>query len=465
MRRRFFWGMVAVAMTTLLVGGIAAAALISRSVEASARAEFARQAQATARLLEADLPAGDIAAGEGRARIIQILRDVTLVGGHEFVEAAIVGPRGTITPLGEGGPLLDQVPGLSTLAGVIAFDAEIDGRTVTAVARPFRIGERGVLVVVIGTTIELFPWREVGARFLLALVLSVVLAALLAGSFSRFAVRRLAGLRAAAVSVAAGNLAARVPAGRGDEVDEVGEAFNDMAGQLEEARRREREFLVAVGHDLRTPLTTVRGYGEALAEGRVAPEDLARVGAVLGTETDRLRRLIEDLMLLSRIEAAEFDLRPEPLDLAAHLRGVLEGFRERATAAGVRLVDAVEAVGTVSLDADRIAQVVANLLENALRYTPEAGTVTLTLRPAASGVEIAVADTGPGIDPADLPHVFERLYVATRYRPLRPEGSGLGLSIVSNLVEAMGGAASAESPPGGGTTIRVRLPGTKPAHP
>jgi signal transduction histidine kinase len=209
----------------------------------------------------------------------------------------------------------------------------------------------------------------------------------------------------------------------------------------------------------------VRGYGEALAEGRVAPEDLPRVGAVLGTETDRLRRLIEDLMLLSRIEAAEFGLRPEPLDLAAHLRGVLEGFRERAALAGVRLVDATEAVGTVTVDADRIAQVVANLLENALRYTPEAGTVTLTLRSGAPGVEIVVADTGPGIDPADLPHVFERLYVATRYRPVRPEGSGLGLSIVANLVAAMGGRAVAESPPGGGTTIRVRLPGHATAHP
>ncbi|HEX5631019.1 MAG TPA: hypothetical protein VFY15_05115, partial [Acidimicrobiia bacterium] len=148
MRRRFFWGMVAVAVTTLLVGGLAAAALISRSVETSARAEFARQAQATARLLEADLPAGGIPADEGRVRIAQILRDVAMVGGHEFVEAGIVGPRGAVTVLGTPGPLLEQVPGITDLAGIVAFDAEVEGRTVTAVARPIRIGERGSLVVV-----------------------------------------------------------------------------------------------------------------------------------------------------------------------------------------------------------------------------------------------------------------------------------------------------------------------------
>src|SRR3990170_1364602 len=222
MRRRFFWGMVAVAVTTLLVGGLAPAALISRSGEASARAEFARQAAATGRLLEADLPAG--ALGEGRARLIQILRDVALVGGHDFVEAAVVGPRGAVTPLGEGGVLLDQVPGIADLASAVAFDAEVDGRKVTAVAQPIRLGRL------------------------------------------QAATRRLAG----------GDLTARVPVEGGDELGEMAVAFNDMAGQLEEARRREREFLVAVGHDLRTPLTTIGGYAEAMGEGRIGSGDIAR---------------------------------------------------------------------------------------------------------------------------------------------------------------------------------------------
>jgi two-component system sensor histidine kinase BaeS len=132
------------------------------------------------------------------------------------------------------------------------------------------------------------------------------------------------------------------------------------------------------------------------------------------------------------------------------------------------LVAAIDHVGTVAADPDRIAQIVGNLLENALRYTPEAGTVRLTLRRATNVLILEVTDSGPGIDPADLPHVFERLYVATRYRPVRPEGSGLGLSIVSELVEAMGGTAEVVAPPGGGTTIRLTLPerdaGTAPAE-
>jgi signal transduction histidine kinase len=231
-----------------------------------------------------------------------------------------------------------------------------------------------------------------------------------------------------------------------------------MVGQLEAARIREREFLVAVSHDLRTPLTTISGYAEAMQEGRVDSSDLGRVANVLGTEAGRLGRLVEDLMLLSRIEAREFSLRTEAVDLAAHLKGVLDGFRERADSAKVVLEADIESVGIVDIDPDRIAQVVGNLLENALRYTPEAGRVTLSLDETPQGVRMAVSDTGPGIDPADLPHIFERLYVTARYRPIRPEGSGLGLSIVRELVDAMGGLTSVASAPGEGTSIAVTLP-------
>lgn len=458
MRRRFFWGMVAVAVITLVVGGLAAAVLISRSVEASARTEFARQAAATARLIEADLPADDGRPGEGGTRLVQILRDVALVGGHEFVEAAVVGARGTVTALGDGGELIAQVPGIADLTDAFSFDAEVGGESVTAVAQPFRIGDRGTLVVVIGTSLELIPWSEVLLRFAWALSLALLLAALLAGSFSRFAGRRLGDLHDASRAVADGDLTVRVPVQGGDELAEVAVAFNEMAGELEAARRRERAFLVSVGHDLRTPLTTISGYAEAMEEGRIPAEDVARVARVLGTESGRLRRLVEDLMLLSRIEAPEFTLRPEPVDLAGHLKGVLEGFRTRADAARVRLAADIEEVGDVVVDPDRIAQVAANLLENALRYTPEAGTVTLELHREAGRLVMEVADSGPGIDPADAPHVFERLYVATRYRPIRPEGSGLGLSIVRELVAAMGGEAAVTTTPGSGTTIRVSIP-------
>jgi signal transduction histidine kinase len=242
-----------------------------------------------------------------------------------------------------------------------------------------------------------------------------------------------------------------------DEITDVAQAFNEMASKLEAAQTREREFLVSVSHDLRTPLTTIAGYAEAMQEGRVDESDLARVSSVLGIEAGRLRRLVEDLMLLARIEAREFTLRTESVDLAAHLKGALEGFRERADSAKVALEESIESVGMVEIDPDRVAQIVGNLLENALRYTPEAGRVTLRLERLPSGVRIAVTDTGPGIDAADLPHIFERLYVTARYRPVRPEGSGLGLSIVRELVDAMGGETAVVSSPGRGSEISVLL--------
>jgi len=319
------------------------------------------------------------------------------------------------------------------------------------------------VVVVIGTDLELVPWRPVVARLLWAVGLGVLLAALLAGWLSRFLGRRLEGLDSAARRLAEGDLSARVEVEGSDEIAEVGLAFNEMAGQLEEARVRERGFLAAVGHDLRTPLTTIAGYAEALEEGKVAPEELPRVSRVIHRESGRLSRLLEDLMLLSRLEAGEFQLRLEQVELARHLGGSAEAYRGRADEAGVNLEADLGEVPPMALDPDRIDQMVGNLVENALRYTPQGGTVRLILRKEAAGVRISVSDTGPGIEAADLPHIFERLYVAQRYRPARPEGSGLGLAIVKELAEAMGGTAGVASELGRGTTVTVTLPLAPPA--
>ena len=457
MRRRFFWGMVGVAVLTLVLGGFAAAVLINRSVEASIRFEFARQAEATGRLIETELERGPAPGTPGRT-LAELLRVVATVGGHDFVEAALVSPRGLVTMLGDSSFLIDAVPDIRSLDHPTHFDATVEGKKVAVVAQPFATRGRGTVVVVLGTTLTLVPWSGVLLRFAVALVPAVILAALLARLFARRAGRRLEHLRDATADIAGGDLGARVEVEGDDEVAEVGVAFNEMANQLEGARRREREFLVSVGHDLRTPLTTIAGYSEALHEGKVTQGDMARVASVLAAESARLGRLVEDLMLLARIEAREFSLRPEEVDLGGHLKGVLEGFRGRADAARVDLRTDIDDVGSILIDPDRIAQIVGNLLENALRYTPEAGTVRLGLHESSKGLVIEVTDTGPGIEESDVPHIFERLYVTNRYRPLRPEGSGLGLSIVRELASAMGGRTEVETSPGGGTTIEVVLP-------
>jgi len=457
MRRRFFWGMVGVAVLTLLLGGFAAAFLINRSVEESVRSEFSRQAEATGRLINTELDRRRGAGPPGRT-LGDLLRIVAAIGGHDYVEAALVGPRGTITLLGDTSIIIDLVPDIASIERPAHFDTSVDGAKVAVVAQPFPAPGRGTVVVVLGTTIDLVPWRGVLVRFAVALLLAVLLAALLARMFARRAGERLELLRDATTELAGGDLSARVVVEGDDEVAEVGVAFNEMAHQLQEARRREREFLVSVSHDLRTPLTTIAGYSEAIEEGKVGEGEMPRIAAVLGAESARLGRLVEDLMLLARIEAREFSLRPEDVDLAAHLAGVLESFRGRADSAGVSLESDLVDVGSVVIDPDRIAQLVGNLLENALRYTPEAGTVRLTVRREERGLVIAIADTGPGIEDADVPHIFERLYVTNRYRPVRPEGSGLGLSIVGELAAAMGASTEVQTQAGKGTTISVVLP-------
>lgn len=458
MRRRFFWGMVGVALLTLVVGGLAAAILINRSVEASIRSEFARQAEATGRLIESELDRGPGQPGP-TPTLGSLLRVVASVGGHDFVEAALVSPRGAVTTLGDSARLIERVPAITAITRPLHFDTVVDGTKVAVIAQPFDT-RRGTVVVVLGTTLDLVPWSGVLLRFGIALGVAAVVAALLARLFAEREGRRLERLGEATAEIAGGDLGARVEIEGDDEVAAVGVAFNEMANQLEAARRREREFLVSVGHELRTPLTTIGGYAEAMQEGKVPGEDLQRVATVLGAESARLGRLVEDLMLLARIEAREFGLRPEEMDLAGHLRGVLEGFRGRADDAGIRLEADLADVGTVTGDPDRIAQMVGNLVENALRYTPEGGTVRLTLHEESRGLVIAVADTGPGIAETDVPHIFERLYVTNRYRALRPEGSGLGLSIVRELAGSMGAATEVDTGEGSGTTIRVVLPAT-----
>lgn len=463
MRRRFFWALVAVAVVTLAVGGLTAGLLINRSVEDSARSEFTRQAEATARLIEAGVR--EWGSSQAQLRTLgNILAVVGAVGGHDHVEAVFVGAGGGVTIVGEEAVVAGQIPGgAASLVQQVEFEAEVDGEPVAAFALPVRVGSLGTVVVVIGTDLELVPWPPVAARLLWAVALGVLLAALLAGWLSRFLGRRLEGLGSASRRLAEGDLTARVQVEGTDEIAEVGLAFNEMAGQLEQARVRERGFLAAVGHDLRTPLTTIAGYAEALEEGKVAPDDLARVSKVIHRESGRLSRLLEDLMLLSRLEAGEFQLRVEQVDLARHLGGTVEAYRGRADAAGVKLEADLGAVPPMALDPDRIDQMVGNLVENALRYTPQGGTVRLTLGMEGAGARISVSDTGPGIEAADLPHIFERLYVAQRYRPARPEGSGLGLAIVKELAEAMGGTARVASEPGRGTTVSVTLPLAPPS--
>lgn len=462
MRRQILWSVLAVAAVTL-IAGLIAGAVINRRLVDERQADLARQADATAALIVGSLRENIPLNEEGGAVLVtRTLEIARAVGGHDYVEAKLAGAADAVRIvqglLPVQRPLFDSL-GADPQANTV-IETEVNGEPVLAYVRsvPVTLRADGVrLLIAIGRTEPLLRTNLLARPLLLSLGIGAVLALLLAAWVSEHVGRRLDGVSEAAQSIATGDFSVRAPDGGNDDIARLGKAFNEMAARLGEGRRRERDFLMSVGHDLRTPLTTLRGYAEALDTGEVDVEDVPRIGGVLRNQTDRLSRLIEDLMLLARLEAREFSWRPEDVDLAAHLREIAESHEARAAANRVGIVVEIDDVGIVRVDPDRVGQIIGNLIDNAMRYTPEGGTIGVGLRDDGEWVILTVSDTGPGIDPEDVEHVFERLYVAQHYRPVRPEGSGLGLSIVKELVDAIDGRIELKSDVGHGTVVMVRL--------
>ena len=269
----------------------------------------------------------------------------------------------------------------------------------------------------------------------------------------------LADLMAAADAVAAGDLSARVPErGRG-EMARLAGRFNRMTAELERAAQSRRNLTADVAHELRTPLHILQGNLEGVLDGVYEPTpDHIRL---MLDETHRLTRLVEELQTLSLAEAGQLPLHARPVAVADLLGDAAARFAAAATEAGVTLrVRAVDGAPVVMVDPDRLHQALSNLVANALRHTPAGGQVTLSAAAVPGGVELAVADSGAGIDPADLPYVFDRFWRGDRARR-RDGGVGLGLPIARRLVEAHGGMIEVESEVGVGTTFTIRLPESK----
>jgi two-component system sensor histidine kinase BaeS len=296
-------------------------------------------------------------------------------------------------------------------------------------------------------------WIAFAAAGVLGCILAVAVAAVLARGISRPVLR----VARASSRLAAGEDPEPLPLGGSGELRSLAQSFNTMATQLARARSAERSFLLSVSHELKTPLTTIRGYSEALDEGVMPPE---RAGKVIGAEATRLERLIMDLINLARLDQRRFDIFLEPVDLREIARESATRHAARARELGVGLrVEQQDEFAPALADRDRLLQAVSNLVENALRSTPAGGTVTLT----AAGAELTVTDTGPGIAPDEVPHAFDRFFLYRRYNGHREVGTGLGLAIVRELAFAMGGDVAVTSSPGG-TAFTLRLPTTERAN-
>jgi len=299
----------------------------------------------------------------------------------------------------------------------------------------------------------------------LAMGIAAVVGWLLAGRLTA-PLRRLAG---AARQLGAGQLATRVQVEGDDEVAEVGTAFNEMAADLEQSQGEQRAFLASVSHELKTPLTAVQGYSEALLDGTVSdPPARQRTLERIHEETLRLARLVQDLIDLARLGRGQFAVSPVDADASTVLREAVAVSAERARAQGVSVEQRVpEQPLLAHFDPGRLRQVLDNLLDNAIRSSPAGSPVLVAARPMNGGwVEVAVVDRGPGIAAEDLPRAFDRGYLWSRYRGTRTVGSGLGLAIVKALCDAMGVAVRAESGREygrDGTAFRLALPPARSA--
>ncbi len=489
LRTRLLVAMAAIAVGVLVVTGVTTIALARRSAERSAISHLEEQAPSVtaqlrglARIVRNRTERDQPAIGLGRL-VTAVLRvtggTVLTVGPDGSISegvSGLLGSRagGTDTPLGRrtrdgvrrsGSAAVNRLPvdlAVEDFDAVQLRNGERQTGTVgqrVFVAEPIRTGTGSIPVLVLTEKFDSGATGRARGYFAVGAALALVAAFVISYVLARRLTRPLAAMGATASAIAAGDLTARVDLGAhpDDELAELAQTLNTMAVQLEHARHSDRSFLLSVSHDLRTPLTSIRGFADALTDGTIpATEDQRRAGEVIAAEANRLERLVADLLDLARLDARQFSLTPRAFDIAGSVRTAVEAFRPAAGDLGIGLVVRTPNELAATGDPERTAQIVANLVENALKFARTRITVEVVAADASTA-EIRVVDDGPGVDPAEVHRVFERLYVS-RAGPGRSVGTGLGLAIVGELTRAMGGDAAVDRAPDGGARFVVRLP-------
>lgn len=368
---------------------------------------------------------------------------VTLVdaGGQAVVASNAGWPGQTIAPTA-----WDSAGGLTYQAEPVMVQvAPVEAWTVT-----------GSVTTNLVSAPELFR-DSVNQSLLAAGVVALAVAGGLGWAFSRRIIRPVEALTAAARQMALGDLAQRVPVASPDEIGQLAAAFNRLADSLDRAERLRRQMVSDIAHELRTPLTNIRGYLEGLRDGVVTPGPAAI--ASLHEEALLLARLIDDLQELALAEAGQLSLHRQPTAPAALVREAVAALQPAAAHKGVRLTaEVAPGLPVLAADAGRLAQVLRNLLHNALTHTPAGGAIVVAARAEGARLQLTIRDTGEGIAPEHLPYIFERFYRADPARARGAGGAGLGLAIARHWVAAHGGEIHATSTLGQGTTLTVHLP-------
>jgi two-component system, OmpR family, sensor kinase len=299
---------------------------------------------------------------------------------------------------------------------------------------------------------------DLGPRLLSSGLIGVAAALVLGFLLSRSVAAPLRNMARAARSVARGNYRQRVPATGPREVRDLAANFNRMTEEVQRSQQTLRDFLANISHELKTPLTSIRGFSEAMLDGTIDdPDGIERSARIISDESNRVLRLVQELLDLSRIESGQVSMQQEDVNLNELFEHVSEVFALRSEDGDVRLEVALNGSSHIRGDFDRLEQVLNNLLDNAFRHTPPGGSVRVASRDLQPGIlQVTVTDTGSGIPSQDVPHLFERFYRANGAR--NKKGYGLGLAISREIVRAHGGEIWATSEPDRGTTFVFTLP-------
>jgi two-component system OmpR family sensor kinase len=412
--------------------------LISGAAEAQAKVALDRLADITVEALQRPGPPG------GNRQLEGLLRSQQVTG--YVVSADSQSAPGVSEEIQE-----EIIAGRS-----LSSEVTVDGSTQFLVARPID-GSFG-LVLLAPAQVATEPADEAIRRLVLALVVGVAVAVAIGYLASKQVTKPLRRAADTAERLTSGERGLRLDPGGPVEVADIATSLNDLSAALAVSESRQREFLLSVSHELRTPLTAVRGYAEALADGMVDSDDVVRTGEIMTSEADRLDRLVADLLALARLGAVDFAIDVVRFDLNQLLGEAADVWRSRCEREGVLFSQELPD-DSVDMRSDpvRIRQIIDNLAENALRVTPAGQSVVFSLRPEAEGAAITVRDGGPGLTEEDMAVAFEPAALFSRYRGIRPVGSGLGLALVGRLAARLGGSAVVGNSSEGGAAFTVRL--------
>ena len=450
---RIVFTTVAVALVSAVVAGAVSLGLVRAASLGDARSEASTLADQLAALPQNQLEQRVNAqtSGSGEPKVALINTNGTVTGSIGVVLRPKVRQR-----LEQGSTLSTTVE-LGGRRFIVEARQAIDGGTVV-VARSLNSVDAAV--------------SRVAGQLLIALAVGLAVAIGSGILLARVVSRPLSRTAAAARRLAKGDRNVELPHTATAEVSDVVNALDELDDALTVSEARQREFLLSISHDLRTPLTALRGYAEALADGVVGAEDARDVGSTMLTETRRLDRFVADLLELARLEAHDFAAELTPVDIAGVMAEAAAAWRAVASSGGVELRTDVHTGVIANTDAHRLRQIVDGLLENALRATPSGGVVaveasTLSRADGGSRVAVTVSDSGAGLTAEDRDTAFVRGALHDKYRQTRAVGTGLGLSIAQRLTARLGGTLTAVDTTGTpwGASFRLELPGADGQEP